>query len=181
MNKPSIGPNPYSQLGAKLRNLRKSSNESLSDVSGAVEIDEHILERYEAGMDRPDEEVLYLLINHYGLNDRLAAQLWDLAGYGDVPNDGEDIQEALVAAKQLIMVLATDTRTMYTDGLHVEANKNGLQITFTQSLSNGKNLPVSRVGMSYEQATDMIQAVGVALTYIRYGQKQQLLPPGNRK
>ncbi len=178
MNQPSLGPKPYAKLGAKLKNLRKSSKESLSEVSGAVEIDERILERYEAGMDRPDEEILYLLINHYGLGDGLASQLWDLAGYSDINSDGE-FQEAIVAAKQLIMVLATDTRAAYTDGLHVEANKSGLQITFTQSLPNGKNLPVSRVGMSYDQASDMLRAVGVALTYVRYGQKQPLLPPGN--
>lgn len=180
MNQPSIGPKPYQKLGDTLRSLRKSSRESLAEVSGAVEIDEYILERYEAGIDRPDEEILNLLINHYSLQESLAAQLWELAGYSN--GSGEDaavIEEAMAAAKQLIMVLATDGRTIYTDGVSIDCNKSGLQITFTQSTQQNKAIAVSRLGMSYDQAAEVMKALGIALTYEKYGQAQQLLPPGN--
>ena len=177
MQQPSIGPKPFEQLGEKLRSLRNSTRESLAEVSGAVEIDEHILERYEAGVDRPDEEILNLLINHYRLGDNLAAQLWQLAGYDTVIDDPA-IEEAMAAAKQLIMVLATDARTLYTDGVSIDCNTRGLQLTFTQSNSSNKVLPVARLGMSYDQAEEVMKALGIALNYARYGSKHQLLPPG---
>ena len=54
MDKPSTGPKPYEKLGRKLKDLRQLSRESLAEVSGAVEIDVNVLERFEAGVDRPD-------------------------------------------------------------------------------------------------------------------------------
>ena len=178
MHQSSNGQKPYQHLGAKLKSLRRSTNESLAEVSGAVEIEENILERYEAGIDRPDEEILNLLINHYRLGDHSAAQLWDMAGYDQTPEEAAVIEEAMAAAKQLIMVLATDARTLYTDGMQIDCNKNGIQLTFTQTTLQNKVLPVSRVGMSYEQADEVMRALAVALTYARFGQKQPLLPPG---
>ncbi|MCL4357524.1 helix-turn-helix domain-containing protein, partial [Patescibacteria group bacterium] len=62
MSQSSSSPQPYIKLGQQLKNYRKAKHESLAEVSGAVEIDEHVLERYEAGLDRPDEEILNLLI-----------------------------------------------------------------------------------------------------------------------
>lgn len=179
MNQSSIGPKPYAKLGEQLKALRKSSRESLAEVSGAVEIDEHILERFEIGMDRPDEEILNLLINHYQLNDRLALQLWELAGYSDHFSDEDYIEEAITAAKQLIMVLATDGRTIYTDGVSIDCNNKGMSLNFTQSAPQGKTIGVSRLGMSYETAAEVLKALGIALTYAKYAQKRPLLPPGN--
>ncbi len=180
MSQPSIGPQPYEKLGEQLRNLRRSSRESLAEVSGAVEIDAEILEKYESGIDRPDEDVLSLLINHYRIQEGLANQLWQLAGYSPDGFSGEpDIEEAMATAKQLIMVLATDGRTLYTDGVSIDCNKSGLQLTFTQSTSQNKLLPVSRLGMSYAQAQEVLKALEIALTYAKYAQDQLLLPPGN--
>lgn len=181
MNQSSIGPKPYAKLGEKLKALRKSSRESLAEVSGAVEIDEHILERYETGMDRPDEEILNLLINHYRLNDQYATQLWELAGYNDRYDDDGAIEEAMAAAKQLIMVLATDGRTIYSDGVNIDCNNKGLTMSFTQSAPQGRTLPVARVGMSYETANEVIKALGIALTYAKFAQNQAFLPPGNKE
>ena len=81
MSQPSIGPKPYEKLGEQLKTLRQDSKESLAEVSGAVEIDANVLERFEAGIDRPDEDILNLLIDHYNLKDNIADQLWELAGY----------------------------------------------------------------------------------------------------
>lgn len=180
MSQPSIGPKPYEKLGEQLKSLRQSSQESLAEVSGAVEIDENILEKYEAGLDRPDEEILNLLISHYQLHDSGANHLWELAGYAAerAAEESVIIEEAMAAAKQLIMVLATDGRTIYTDGVSIDCNKSGLQITFTQSTTQNKPLPVSRLGMSYDQAQEVLKALGIALTYARYGQDRLMLPPG---
>lgn len=180
MNQPSIGPKPYERLGQQLKEFRQSSSESLAEVSGAVEVDEHILERFEAGIDRPDEEILNLLISHFQLKENTANQLWDLAGYSERMPEEEAmiIEEAMTAAKQLIMVLATDNRTLYSDGVSIDCNKSGIQMTFTQSSSQNKVIPLSRLGMSYDQAQEVMKALGIALTYAKFGQKQLLLPPG---
>jgi len=183
MNQPSIGPKPYERLGQRLRECRKSSQESLAEVSGAVEVDEHILERFEAGIDCPDEEILNLLINHFQLKENIANQLWDLAGYSTQASDEEAIiiEEAMATAKQLIMVLATDNRTLYSDGVSIDCNKSGLQMTFTQSNSqNNKPIQLSKLGMSYEQAQEVMKALGIALTYAKFSQNPLLLPPGRR-
>lgn len=178
MNQPPNGQKPYKNLGAQLKSLRRSTNESLAEVSGAVEIEEHILERYEAGLDRPDEEILNLLIGHYRLGDYSASQLWELAGYDHGVEESAVIEEAMAAAKQLVMVLATDARTIYTDGVRADANRSGLQLTFTQSSPQNKALPVSRMGMSYEQAEEVMKAIAIALTYAKFSEKRALLPPG---
>ncbi len=172
------GPKPFKQLGETLRDLRNSNRESLAEVSGAVEIDEHILKRYEAGIDRPDEEILNLLISHYSLQENLAAQLWELAGYSDA--EGGDIgviEEAMSVAKQLFMVISPENRTIYTDGISVDCSKSGLQITFTQSTPQDRAVVVSKLGMSYEQAMEVIKTIGIALTYEKYGQTHLLSPP----
>ncbi len=178
MNQPSFGPQPFIKLGEKLKALRKSSQESLAEVSGAVEIEEHILERFETGMDRPDEEILNLLINHYRVNDQRALQLWELAGYSD--NVDLDIEEAVTAAKQLIMVLATDGRTIYTDNVNIDVNSKGMTLSFSQSSPIGKPFTVSRLGMSYETAHEVQKAINTALTYAKYATKRPLLPPGKK-
>ena len=181
MNQPFIGPKPYEKLGEQLKNLRRSSQESLAEVSGAVEIDENILEQFEAGIERPDEEILNLLINHYQLKENLANQLWDLAGYNErMLEEAIIIEEAMDAAKQLIMVLATDARTLYTDGISIDCNKSGLQMTFTQSTPQNKTMPLARLGMSYDQAMEVMKALGIALTYARLGSPQHLLSPGDK-
>lgn len=181
MNQPSIGPKPYEKLGNQLKDLRRNSKESLAEVSGAVEIDENILEKFEAGIDRPDEEILNLLINHYQLKENVANYLWDLAGYYDRAPEEEAIiiEEAMAAAKQLIMVMATDIRTVYTDGVSIDCNKSGIQISFTQSSPQNKAMLVSRLGMSYEQAAEVVKALSIAMTYAKLSPTNLLLSPGN--
>ncbi len=170
---------PYAELGEQLRSLRQEKNESLAEVSCAIEIEQHTLEQFEAGIDRPDEDILNLLINHYRLRDNLADRLWDLAGYGSKPSDEAMLfEEAFATARQLIMVLSSDGRAVYTDDTTIDYSKTGLQLTFTQSMPGGKALPVARVGMSYDQADSLAKTLGLALLYARYNNQPRTLPPG---
>jgi transcriptional regulator with XRE-family HTH domain len=179
MNQPSTGPKPYEQLGDKLKYFRQTKRESLEEVSSAVEVERHLLERFEAGVERPDENILELLINHYKLKETLADQLWELAGYNpEAFGEEAAIEEAVNVARQLIMVLSADNRTIYTDGVSIDCNKSGLQMTFSQTVAQGKPINVSRLGMSYQQAEEVLRALGVALTYARFSQSRSLLPPG---
>jgi transcriptional regulator with XRE-family HTH domain len=60
---------PYRPLGRRLKALREKANESLAEVSGAVEIDVRELASYELGQSRPNEEVLLMLISHFSAQD----------------------------------------------------------------------------------------------------------------
>src|SRR5438309_12010771 len=85
MNEPQGANAPFKTLGTHLKYLREQSNESLAEVSGAVEIAEDALMRIEDGQERPEEDILLLLINHFAMPDQEAVQLWELAGYDGTP------------------------------------------------------------------------------------------------
>ncbi len=72
---------PFRPLGRRLKDLRDRANESLAEASGAVEIDVRQLASYELGQSLPTEEVLLLLISHFGAKEDEAVKLWELAGY----------------------------------------------------------------------------------------------------
>src|SRR3972149_10168103 len=80
MDKPK-SETPHKPLGKKLKELRISANESLAEASGAVEIDVRQLVSFELGQSRPTEDVLLLLLSHFGVKDDEAVRLWEVAGY----------------------------------------------------------------------------------------------------
>lgn len=178
MKDSSMNSKPYQQLGEQLRHHRISTKESIAEACNALELEERALERYESGLDRPDEDLLYMLINHYRLQERNANQLWELAGYQPHFSDDELLEEAMSAAKQLIMVIASDNRSLYTDGLNIDCTKTGIQLCFTQSVGQNKTINVARLGMSFEQAQQVIKGLSVALTYAKFTPTNLLLPPG---
>src|SRR3954465_1840609 len=77
-----LNKSPYKTLGKYLKDLRTRANESLAEASGAVEIDVRQLASYELGKARPSEDVLLLLISHFGAKDDEAVRMWELAGFG---------------------------------------------------------------------------------------------------
>lgn len=169
---------PYITLGKHLKYVREQQHQSLAEVSGAVEIDEDSLERIEAGQERPSEDILLLLISYYGVQDQQAVQLWELADYdADLPEQIKteaDIQ----SGNKVVMLLALDTRTMYTDGLDVTVNPAGATLTFTQAGSKSDATPVARLGMSLEQAEQVARSLQHALLRAKYAPHSKLLPPG---
>ncbi|MDB5185135.1 MAG: hypothetical protein JWN38_943 [Candidatus Saccharibacteria bacterium] len=168
---------PFKPLGVHLKYLREQAHQSLSEVSGAVEIDEVALARIEDGLERPAEEVLLLLISYFGMKDQEAVQLWELAGYnGDVPEQLRPTDE-LIAGKNIVMLLAMDMRTVYTDNLEVTTNNAGVTLNFAQTTGPDKTSPVARLGMSYEQANAVIKTLQQALLRAKYQDGPSLLPP----
>ncbi|HEX8226875.1 MAG TPA: helix-turn-helix transcriptional regulator [Candidatus Saccharimonadales bacterium] len=173
---------PFKTLGTHLKYLREHSSETLAEVSGAVEINEDILERIEQGEERPSEEILMLLISHFNMQDNEAVQLWELAGYDRRTNPdiiGMNIQEEIQAGKPLVMLLAIDVRTQYTDGVEVSINNAGAVMTFTQAGGLGQVQPVARVGMSLQQAEAVSNALQLALMQARYQRPKGLPAPRN--
>lgn len=175
---------PFITLGSHLKYVREQSRQSLIEVSGAVEIDEQSLERIEAGIERPAEDILLLLISHFGVADREAVQLWELADYDSAMPDQikpENPADSQFTAKNVVMLVGFDTRTIYSDGLDVMWNKFGMTLNFTQATGPSQNLSVARVGMSYEQAEKVLETLQNAVLHAKYVGDTRLLPPTTDK
>lgn len=168
---------PYQTLGAELRNMRERSNETLAEVSGAVEIDLEALEKIESGVERPSEDILMLLISHFNIQDHEAVRLWETAGYESYDADTPRPVRPENIDKAALILLAMDARIMYSDNASVQANDSGIVMTFSQTAHQGPSVPVSKVGMSYEQATKVLEALERALLYGKHQGKPKRLPP----
>lgn len=154
---------PFKQLGDRLKTIRQKLHESLSEVSGAVEIDEPTLSRIEQGDERPTEDILMLLISHFGMRDDEAAGLWQLAGY-DQPRSHDHDHDDVQNGKATILVMAVDPRVIYSDGVQVSANGNGVTISFSQGNGTPNSLVTARVGMSRDQAKAVIRTLQDAIS-----------------
>ena len=169
---------PYVSLGSHLRYVREQSKQSLAEVSGAVEIDEQQLERIETGLERPAEDILLLLISHFGVKDREAVQLWELAEYdSDMPDEIRADHDPHQGVKPMVMLLALDVRTMYSDGMDVVVTPAGVTLHFNQTTSPSQMAPIAKIGMSQQQAELVIQTMQQALLHAKYNGGARLLPP----
>jgi len=149
---------PYRSLGRELKQLRTRVNESLAEASGAVEIDAKELASFELGKNRPTEDVLLLLISHFGAKDDEAVKLWEMAGYGM-----EKVPGAHMANEEPRLKSAEDNRVLFTDIVDVVVNKYGVIMNFMQTGPANSSQPVARVGMSREHARSILQILQATL------------------
>lgn len=153
---------PFRALGNKLRSVREAQKQSLAEVSGAVEIDDEMLEKIEAGEQRPSEDILMLIISHFGLQDDDATGLWELAGYTD--GKSGDQRQAFELNQPIAMLMPMDARIVYTDMVHVMVNDFGVVMNFMQNNGNGSQpLAIARVGMSKEHAQSVLELLQKSL------------------
>ncbi len=170
---------PYQTLGTQLRSLRERSQESVAEVSGAVEIDEKDLNRIESGTERPTEDILMLLINHFSVGDDKAAELWELAGYEHATNDDpeqehEHASESGTPNRQTLMIMI-DPRVMYSDSVEIVADSRGVVMNFSQHAGQREQpLTVARIGMSREQAKMVMGILHQALYDLDNPRRRQL-------
>lgn len=165
---------PFKTLGDRLKAVRQKLHESVVEVSGAVEIEEQTLQRIEEGHERPTEDILMLLINHFGIQDDDAANLWQLAGY-DQPREHDHNhadRETTPNNRSMIMIMAVDPRIIYSDGAQVTANSQGVVISFSQAAGTPHALTTSRIGMSREQAYGLMHTLEKTLE----GSKPRQIP-----
>jgi transcriptional regulator with XRE-family HTH domain len=170
---------PFKVLGDKLKTVRQKLHESVAEVSGAVEIDEQALLQIEQGKERPSEDILMLLINHFGMQDDEAANLWQLAGYDD-PHDGHDHAHDSGRGDQqgraMVMIMAVDPRVIYSDGAQVTANSNGVILGFSQGVGTPHAITTAKVGMSREQAYSLLRTLERTLK----ASEPRQLPPSKK-
>lgn len=162
MKKPSSSP-PFADFGKHLRLLREKLSETLVEASGAVEIDAGELASFELGKQRPSEEILMLLISHFGVIGEEAVSLWGLAGYGAEKSYPEQIP-ASTGQFQPDSVFLGESRIIYTDMIHVIVNPYGVVMNFMQGAgSNTPPVAVARIGMSREHASSVLQVLQTTL------------------
>lgn len=149
---------PYKTLGFKLRSLREKEKETVPDVSGAVEIDAELLIEFEEGIKLPSEDILLLLISHFGLQNEDAMKLWRLAGYDDLSEPTQPGGLDNLSHQSAVFLLPIDSRIVYTDLVQATVNNFGIVINFQQSNAQQKSqsLTVARVGMSREHAQNVV-------------------------
>ena len=150
----------FHQLGKTLKALRDRANETLAEASGAVEIDVKQLASFELGRNCPTEDVLLLLISHFGVRDDEAVKLWELAGYGM-----HRISSARMASDEPQQATTSlDSRILFTDIVDIVVNNYGVVMNFMQNTSSkAQPVAVARVGMSREHAKSVLQILQVTL------------------
>lgn len=157
-------------LGKHLKSLRVRLQETVADVSGAVEIDSELLLSIEDGSTKPSEDILLLLLSHLSVKEEEASKIWQLAGYEKndfMPSDG--FLDANAGAQPVVMVVPQDTRIQYTDQLNVTVNNYGVVLNFLQKNDGqGQNTQpqlISRLGMSREHARSIIAVLQKTLDH----------------
>lgn len=170
------GDKPYKSLGQELLRIRKRIQESIAEVSGAVEITDEQLSTYEEGTIRPAEDILQLIISHFNLKDEESDALWDLAGYEE--KQPPLVQEDVYTQHPAIMVMPMDSRIVYSDSYQVSINQYGVVMTFLQN--NGQNVqqvPVARVGMSIDHAKRIVETLQQTIKTATEIKSVKNLPP----
>ncbi len=153
----------YRLLGQQLKALRSRANESLAEASGAVEIDVRELASFELGDKCPSEDVLLLLISHFGAKDDEAVKLWEMAGYttAKVPS------VHMVNEPDASSVQHQDNRVLFTDIVDVVVNNYGVVMNFMQGGNpNSGPTTVARVGMSREHAKSVMDVLAATLSQV---------------
>lgn len=151
---------PYKNLGGHLKALRTKRNESLAEASGAVEIDVKQLASYELGHARPSEDVLLLLISHFGARDDEAVRLWEVAGYGM-----EGMSQPAIGSGNLPEIAdESSQKILFTDVVDITVNNYGVVMNFMQGAGpNTKPSSIARVGMSREHAKSVLRILQMTI------------------
>ena len=178
---------PFKAVGDRLKFLREQWQQTIREVSDTLEIDEGTLRSIESGQTLPDIDVLDMLISHFLLTDDQAddlRQLVDNTLGKKAPDLGllpMGLDENL--AKQIVMLMPSDNKVVYTDGMNANVNDHGVILQFMQQTpSSQQPAVVSRVGMSREHAEKIINVLKHTLDEYDRNKKQKLLPgPDNQK
>lgn len=164
MDKPASS--PFQPLGKCLKALRDQANESLAEASGAVEIDVKELAGFELGKNRPSEDILLLLISHFGASDDEAIRVWELAGY----TSGKAPFSHMANDEPLSPSMLGESRVLFTDIVDVIVNNYGVVMNFMQSSGpNNQPTSVAKVGMSREHAKSVLKILEATLAQTERG------------
>lgn len=169
------GKTPFYSLGQRLSEIRKSLQETVGEVSGAIELDTEVVVRFEKGEERPSEDMLMLLISHFDIKDEEADELWELAGYT------QPSQTADAAQIPTLVVVPTDNRIIYTDTANITINNFGVVLNFMQNSTANQSISVARVGMSLQHARSVLEVLAKTIAQAETSIKPKQLPQPKNK
>lgn len=183
---PSIEDQPYRAFGAKIKHFRQQWKQSVSDVSGTLEIDEIFFKEIESGKVLPTENQLDMIINHFLLTKEQADELRTLA---QMQTDQQNADQLIggvedMLMKQLVMYMPIEQKVVYTDGMNVTVNQHGVVLQFTQNNgtnSKNKSNTVCQVGMSREHAEKVVEVLKKTLSEHDKNHKPKHLPSPNNQ
>ena len=69
---------------------------------------------------------------------------------------------------------------MYSDGIAISSNDKGVIMNFLQKGGQDESLVVSRVGMSYTEAAEVLRELELVILRHKYLPKMHLLLPGDK-
>lgn len=171
------------ELGIAIKAYRVAANETINDVSEAIEVDKATIGKVEAGLQRPSIELIELLARHFTLREQEVKRLWKLAGHEQddfaINLDPHDIDLSKLEKDFEVMFAPV----FYTDMVNVVSNQYGITINFIQG-NGGQEKPVvvSRVGMSHKHAESIIKVLQESLRRAnKHEEKQQNLPEEGKK
>lgn len=148
----------FAKIGKVIKSYRLAADESVEDLSGAVEVEPQFIFEVESGKKVPSEDILALIVNHFQIQPDEAVELFEIAGY-EAPKMEEDLPDE-EKEKQINVNLPSDKPILYTDRVHVVSNNYGVVLNFIQGVGpNGPAQVVSRVGMSHEHAKSVIEVL----------------------
>lgn len=150
----------YVAFGKVLKTIRLKAQESLGEVSLALETDKKLLTSLEAGKIQPSKDLVLMLISHFALKEAEAIRLWRLAGYSPTSPKTPRLLKRPKNIVQMAFISPNDAKIIYTDMVHVSGNHNGIVINFMQGIGgNSQPLTISRIGMSNEHAKSLIEVL----------------------
>lgn len=168
MDKPK-SETPFKPLGKKLKEFRGLANESLAEAAGAVEVDVRELARFELGQARPTEDVLLLLLSHFGVKDDEAVKLWEVAGYSMAKIPVVHMMSDPASAQ----TASASGQVLFTDIVDVIVNNYGVVMNFMQNTGTGAQpSTVAKVGMSREHAKSVLQILQATLNQTEQNQRR---------
>ncbi len=178
-DKPNIN-TPYKSLGQKLKTTRLQHKQTLNEVSGSIELDVKKLQSIERGAEKPTEEILDSLIEHFGIKEPEVSSLMSLAGY--IEDDGMpmnilDLLSGMNFPKTFIMLSQSEQRALFTDSLDIHYDSKGLLMNFKQGLGNPQAISVAKLAMTYEQAEQVYSTLQRVLLKAKYLRGPKSLPP----
>lgn len=126
----------------------------MAEVSYAVEIDMDMLRDIETGATLPSEDILVLLLSHLQVEESTARKVFKLAGYDLGTQDQNDDHDQ---PKQQVFMFMPSNHVQYTDEVDIKTSKSGVVLSFFQPEVGEGKAPVSRIGMSREQAEQLVK------------------------
>ncbi len=157
-------------LGIKLRQLRKERGESLAATAQAISTDRAYLNKIELGTIKPSERLLDKIIVHFKVEGNFATMLKQLAGHTAIKIAMVEESEktpmanrfpaAMPAAVTQVAINPMQTPVLYTDSVIVASNEYGLVLDIAQAFGGGmQQNVVARIGMSYDHAKKLVAKI----------------------